>query len=114
MMILGPWISYLIADGLELSGIVAILTHGVFLNIYAAPNISKGLRRVLCIAYETIAYSSETLVFIFLGMGVFAFEHPTDKLGAGSVILAIINFNIARLLNIMVVSFLVNRTRTKS
>ena len=111
MMILGPWISYLVADGLELSGIVAILTHGVFLNIYAAPNISKGSRRVLSIAYETIAYSSETLVFIFLGIGVFAFDHPTDKLGAGSVILAVVNFNIARFLNIMVTSFLVNKTR---
>ena len=114
MMILGPWISYLVADGLELSGIVAILTHGVFLNIYASPNISKGSRRVLSIAYETIAYSSETLVFIFLGIGIFAFDHPTDKLGAGSIILAIVNFNIARFLNIMVVSFLVNKTRTKS
>ena len=113
-MILGPWISYLIADGLELSGIVAFLTHGVFLNIYAAPNISKGSRRVLCIAYETIAYSSETLVFVFLGIGVFAFDHPTDKLGAGSVILAVLNFNIARFFNIMVVSFLVNKTRSKS
>jgi sodium/hydrogen exchanger 8 len=36
MMIMCPWVSYLIADGLGLSGIVAILTNGIFLNIYAA------------------------------------------------------------------------------
>jgi NhaP-type Na+/H+ or K+/H+ antiporter len=78
MMILGPWISYLVADGLELSGIVAILTNGLFLNMYAAPNISKSSRKVLMICYETIAHSAETLVFIFLGIGVFAFDHPVE------------------------------------
>jgi NhaP-type Na+/H+ or K+/H+ antiporter len=36
MMIMCPWVSYLIADGFGLSGIVAILTNGIFLNIYAA------------------------------------------------------------------------------
>ena len=55
MMILCPWISYLVADGLQLSGIVAILTNGLFLNMYATPNISKGSGKVLKIAYETIA-----------------------------------------------------------
>lgn len=81
MMIMSPWITYLITDGLGLSGIVAILTNGIFLNIYAIPNISRGSRKVLKIAYETIAYSAETLVFIFLGIGVFTFDHPTNKVG---------------------------------
>lgn len=78
VMVVSPWVTYLIADGLGLSGIVAILTNGLFLNLYAAPNISRGSRKVLKIAYETIAYCFETLVFIFLGIGVFAFEHPTS------------------------------------
>ena len=78
MMLMCPWVSYLVADGLELSGIVAILTNGLFLNMYAAPNLSPASRKVLQIAYETIAHSAETLVFIFLGIGVFAFDHPTD------------------------------------
>jgi len=78
MMILSPWVCYLVADGMKLSGIVAILTNGLFLNMYAAPNISKGSRKVLKITYETIAYSAETLVFVFLGIGVFAFDHPMD------------------------------------
>ena len=76
MMIMCPWVSYLVADGFQLSGIVAILTNGLFLNLYASPNISRGSRKVLKIAYETIAYSAETLVFIFLGIGLFAFDHP--------------------------------------
>ena len=112
MMIMCPWVSYLIADGLGLSGIVAILTNGLFLNVYASPNISRSSRKVIKIAYETIAYSAETLVFIFLGIGVFAFDHPMEQIGASAVILSIVNFNIARLINITVVSFMANRVRS--
>lgn len=112
MMILCPWVSYLVADGLELSGIVAILVNGLFLNLYATPNISRGSQKVLKIAYETIAYSAETMVFVFLGIGVFAFDHPMEQLGIGAVVLAIINLNIARFLNVSIVSWLVNRARS--
>lgn len=112
MMILCPWVSYLVADGLQLSGIVAILTNGLFLNMYAAPNISKGSGKVLKIAYETIAYSAETLVFVFLGIGVFAFDHPLERLGFGAIVLTIVNLNIARALNVLIVTALVNRTRS--
>jgi NhaP-type Na+/H+ or K+/H+ antiporter len=35
LMILCPWVSYLIAEGLELSGIVAIMVNGIFLSYYA-------------------------------------------------------------------------------
>lgn len=35
MMVMCPWVCYLIAEGLKLSGIVAICTNGVFLNAYA-------------------------------------------------------------------------------
>jgi len=39
-MVACPWLSYFISEGLMLSGIVAILTNGVVLQIYANPNIS--------------------------------------------------------------------------
>jgi NhaP-type Na+/H+ or K+/H+ antiporter len=45
MMILCPWVSYLIAGCFELSGIVSILTNGVFLSYYAAPNISTAAKK---------------------------------------------------------------------
>ena len=111
VMVVSPWVTYLIADGLGLSGIVAILTNGVFLNLYAAPNISRASRKVLKIAYETIAYSAETLVFLFLGIGVFAFEHPTDKVSFGMLMVSLLNFILARAINVGFVSFLVNYTR---
>lgn len=112
-MILSPWVCYLVADGLKMSGIVAILVNGIFLNIYATPNISKASKKVLKITYETIAYSAETLVFVFLGIGVFAFDHPMQQIGVGAIFLCFLNLNIARFLNIYIVTKLVNLTRSE-
>ena len=55
-MIMCPWLSYLVAEGIGFSGIVAILTNGLILNIYATPNITRGCKKVLKITYETIEY----------------------------------------------------------
>jgi len=40
-MVMCPYISYLLAEGLELSGIVAILCNGIILSQYAVPNLKK-------------------------------------------------------------------------
>jgi NhaP-type Na+/H+ or K+/H+ antiporter len=111
-MLMCPWVCYLIAEGLELSGIVAILTNGIVLNYYGTPNISRASKKVMKIAVDTVAYITETMVFLFLGMGMFAIDHAYKEMGAGTIILALINLNIARCLNIVIVTWLVNRSRT--
>jgi len=111
LMIMCPWVSYLIAEGLELSGIVAIMVNGIVLSYYAQPNVSEASRRVLKTSYETVAHSAETLVFIFLGLGLTAFNHPYEQMGWAMVPLTIINLSIARALNIGFVSYLVNKSR---
>ncbi|CDW75106.1 sodium hydrogen exchanger 8-like [Stylonychia lemnae] len=112
MMILCPWVSYLIAEGFELSGIVAIMVNGIFLSYYAQPNISNSARSVLKTGYETVAQTAETLVFIFLGVALFAFNHPYEQMGPWLVPITIINLGISRFLNVGIVSFLVNKSRT--
>ena len=111
-VIMCPWVCYLVASGLELSGIVAILTNGIFLNQYCTPNITRASKKVIKIAIETLAYSAETMVFLFLGVGVFAFDHPYEQMGIGTFVLAMINLNLARFLNISIVTWLVNRSRS--
>ena len=111
---MSPWVCYLIAEGLQLSGIVAICTNGVFLNYYAQFNIKRDSRRVLKLSYETIAVTAEQIVFLFLGMGLFAFNHPYEKMGWGLVITTILNLNFARFLNIMITSKLVNWSRSET
>ena len=111
MMIMCPWVCYLAAEGLQLSGIVAICTNGVFLGYYAKPNVTRDSRRVLRLSYETIAVTAEQIVFLFLGIGLFAFNHPFEKLGIGLTITTILNLNFARFLNILIVTKLVNCSR---
>ena len=64
------------------------------------------------IAVDTVAYVSETMVFLFLGIGVIAFDHPYKEMGYGTIILALVNLNVARFLNISIVSYFVNRSRS--
>ena len=114
MMVMSPWICYLIAEGLELSGIVSICTNGVFLSYYAQNNISRDSQRVLKLCYETVAVTAEQIVFLFLGIGLFAFNHPFEKMGWGLAITTVINLNFARFLNIMIVTSLVDCSRSRS
>ena len=63
------------------------------------------------IAVDTVAYITEPMVFLFLGIGFFAIDHPYDSMGAGTVLLALVNLNIARFLNISIVTYFVNKYR---
>lgn len=58
--------------------------------------------------------SCEQIVFLFLGIGLFAFNHPYEQMGWGLVVTTIINLNLARFLNIFIVSAFVNCQRTES
>lgn len=52
------------------------------------------------------------MVFLFLGIGLLAIDHPYKEMGWGTVICALVNLNFARFLNIFIVTKLVNRTRS--
>lgn len=109
-----PWVCYLVADGLEMSGIVAILTNGIFLSFYATPNITKAGKQVVKTAIETLAYTAETLVFLFLGVGVFTFKKKYSEVTVSTVLVSLVNLNLARCLNIWITSKLANRARSES
>lgn len=55
----------------------------------------------------------EQIVFLFLGIGLFAFNHPYEKMGVGLAITTVLNLNFARFLNIFIVTGLVNCSRTE-
>lgn len=61
-----------------------------------------------------MAVTADQIIFLFLGIGLFAFNHPYDKLGVGLAVTTVINLNFARFLNIAIVTFLVNQSRTKN
>jgi NhaP-type Na+/H+ or K+/H+ antiporter len=108
-MVMSPWVCYLIAEGFELSGIVAILCNGIVLSQYGKPNLQTQTKKVLQSSYHAIAYGAENLVFIFLGIGLFSFKHPFEEISFGFVLGTMLNFNFARFCNIAVCSYLTNK-----
>lgn len=111
MMILCPWVSYLIAEGLKFSGIVAILINGVFLAQYVSPNLSKTSKKVMKAGYETAAWGAESIVFLFIGIGIFAIDKPFEDIGVLGITSACILLNVARALNIGLISAICNLAR---
>ena len=73
IMVIGPVLSYLIAQGVTLSGIVSILFCGFVLSQYAADMLSLQTRKVLKFLYQAAAYMCESTVFLFLGMSAVEF-----------------------------------------
>ena len=75
-VVFGPWISYLVSEGFQLSGIVSILFCGIYMARYTYPNLSTPTRSMVSKAYTAVAHAAETIVFLFLGMGLFSFNLP--------------------------------------
>jgi NhaP-type Na+/H+ or K+/H+ antiporter len=73
IMTAAPFLSYLIAQGLVLSGIMSILFCGFVLSQYAAEMLNVRTRNVLKVMYQTCAYVCESTVFMFLGMSAVEF-----------------------------------------
>ena len=48
-----------------------------------------------------------------MGIGIFAFDEAFNDVGFGGIFMTILNLNIARALNILIVTFLVNRHRSE-
>lgn len=69
-----PWVSYLIAEGLGMSGIVSIIFCGISMARYALPNLSESGMKLLNKFYHIVAYNFENLVFLFIGIGMVGFD----------------------------------------
>ena len=66
-----PWIAYMLAEALELVGIVSILFCGIVMGHYTKRNLSEGGRALSSGAFALSAQLSETFVFIYCGASVF-------------------------------------------
>ena len=99
MLILFAYASYLLADGLSLSGIVAILFCGIVMSHYTFKNLSDEsqvgfsyvhysfLQKLTSDFFQTVALLSETLIFMYLGLAVFSFDISFDF---GFIILGVV------------------------
>lgn len=72
LLVLVIWISYLLADTIGISGIIAILFMGVCISRYAFSNLSTGGKRVTGELFSVCALLAEMTISVLLGVALFA------------------------------------------
>eukprot|EP01118_Nematostelium_gracile_P007983 TRINITY_DN2619_c0_g1_i1.p1 TRINITY_DN2619_c0_g1~~TRINITY_DN2619_c0_g1_i1.p1 ORF type:complete len:542 (-),score=118.02 TRINITY_DN2619_c0_g1_i1:168-1793(-) len=109
LLSLFAYTSYLLAEGLNMSGIVAILFCGIAMAQYTFKNLSEEAQTLSTKVFEVLAVLSETLVFAYLGLALFSFETEYDP---AFIFFAIIIILFARAVQVFPLSFLINLTRS--
>lgn len=100
------YIPFLLAEVLNLSGIVTILFTGVAANRYVVPNLSSITKVNADMLFRLLAHLAETSIFLELGLSVFGLIGHWNWRFIGWSLLATL---IGRGLNIVPLSFLFNQ-----
>eukprot|EP01091_Cochliopodium_minus_P016314 TRINITY_DN6070_c0_g1_i1.p1 TRINITY_DN6070_c0_g1~~TRINITY_DN6070_c0_g1_i1.p1 ORF type:complete len:580 (+),score=137.75 TRINITY_DN6070_c0_g1_i1:55-1794(+) len=105
LVVLFGYMSYLLADGLGLSGVVSILFCGIVMAHYTQNNMSKQTQHYTSEMFEVFAILSETFIFIYLGMAIFSFNHEYNLL---LIVMSILICLVARAAHVFPLSWIVN------
>lgn len=100
---------YALAEGVHLSGIMAILFCGLVMSHYTHYNLSPVTQITMQQTMRTLAFVCETSIFIYLGLGIFSFPHRFEL---SLVVWSLVLILLGRALNIFPLSILCNKFRS--
>eukprot|EP00249_Psilotum_nudum_P022473 c28530_g1_i2 orf=145-2076(+) len=106
LVVLFPYIAYMLAEALGLSGIVAILFCGVVMKHYMLPNLSENAQAFTSSFFELISSLAETFVFIYMGLDI-AIERQSWS-HVGFIFFSILFIGVARAANVFPCAYIVN------
>ncbi|XBI80647.1 hypothetical protein VPH35_089753 [Triticum aestivum] len=109
LFVLFPYFSYMLAEGLGLSGIVSILFTGMVMKHYTYSNLSDNSQRFVSAFFHLLSSLAETFVFIYMGFDIAMEEHSWSHVGF--IIFSIIFIIVARAANVFSCAYLVNISR---
>lgn len=111
LLFLCCYLCFATAEAVGLSGIMALFFNGIILSHYNSYNLSHDSRHSSEQIFETLATVMETMVFLYMGMGVFTgkFNHWNWKFSAFAYLFCLIG----RAANIFPLSWISNRCRRK-
>ncbi|KAG2254854.1 hypothetical protein Bca52824_084990 [Brassica carinata] len=81
LFVLFPYFSYMLAEGLSLSGIVSILFTGIVMKHYTYSNLSTNSQRFVSAFFHLISSLAETFVFIYMGFDIAMEKHSWSHVG---------------------------------
>ncbi|XP_065224121.1 sodium/hydrogen exchanger 8 isoform X1 [Planococcus citri] len=108
MMLVFTYAPYALAEGIHLSGIMAILFNGIVMSHYTHFNLSTVTQITMQQTMRTLSFIAETCVFAYLGLALFSFRHRFEP---GLVIWSIVLCLIGRACNIYPLAVLCNKFR---
>jgi len=106
------YLCYAAAEAIELSGIMALFFQGVVLSHYNAYNLSMVAHVATEQIFSTFATLTETIVFVYMGMGVFTGGFQNWDLTFSMV--ALFSCLVGRAVNIFPLSFIANFCRERN
>ncbi|PRQ28160.1 putative cation/H+ exchanger, cation/H+ exchanger, CPA1 family [Rosa chinensis] len=109
LFVLFPYFSYMLAEGLGLSGIVSILFTGMVMKHYTYSNLSENSQRFVSAFFHLISSLAETFVFIYMGFDIAMEKHSWSHVGF--IFFSIIFIGVARAVNVFSCAYLVNLSR---
>ncbi|EEF42414.1 sodium/hydrogen exchanger 5, 6, putative, partial [Ricinus communis] len=81
LFVLFPYFSYMLAEGLGLSGIVSILFTGIVMKHYSYSNLFENSQRFVSAFFHPISSLAETVVFIYIGFDIVMEQHSWAHVG---------------------------------
>lgn len=109
VLLIAAYTSYLVAEGLGLSGIVAILFAGIVMAQYATLSMSHEANHGSEFVFRILASTSEMFVFVYIGLSVFSLRDQLYDFGLIAVSLVALFFT--RILNVVPLTALLNSYR---
>jgi len=103
-MILIAYLSYQVAEICKLSGIISLFVCGIIMAHYTFHNLSEESQKGTVLAFDTVGYLAEALVFAYLGLTVFWID--TKEFHALFIVLMMLVLAFARFISIFLLPFL--------
>mmetsp|Transcript_8118 Transcript_8118/g.19194 ORF Transcript_8118/g.19194 Transcript_8118/m.19194 type:complete len:344 (-) Transcript_8118:132-1163(-) len=111
LMFIFAYLPYLLAEALDLSGIMAILFCGIVMSHYTHFNLSPTTQMTAQQSFRTLAFMAETAIFAYMGLSLPTLHH---RFHWGFICSAMALILVGRALNIFPLSFLINRQHKDS
>ncbi|CAK7348238.1 unnamed protein product [Dovyalis caffra] len=116
LMILMAYLSYVMAELFNLSGILTVFFCGILMSHYTWHNVTESSRVTTKHAFATMSFISEIFIFLYVGMDAldiekwkFVRKSPGKSIGVSSILLGLVL--LGRAASIFPLSFISNLTK---